>query len=71
MQDKYLFLAFIVGILIFANIITFTSLFFGGSCPRRIEPGWEIITPKVMVYEKLPIGKRSYTACLKKRVTKS
>ncbi len=67
MQDKYLFLAFMVGILLFANLITFISLFYGGSCPRRIAPEWEIITPKVMVYEKLPIGQRSYTACLIKK----
>lgn len=67
MQDLRTFLYFIIGITLFGNLITFLALFGGGTCPRNPEAGWEIVTPSCMVYEKLPIGQRSYSACLIKQ----
>lgn len=67
MQSKKTFFVFILGMLIFANLLTFLPLFWGGTCPKIPESDWEIITPGVMVYEKLPMGQKSYSACLVKR----
>uniref|UniRef100_A0A7C2P2K2 Uncharacterized protein n=1 Tax=candidate division WOR-3 bacterium TaxID=2052148 RepID=A0A7C2P2K2_UNCW3 len=67
MQSKKTFFAFILGILLFANLLTFLALFGGGACPKIPESDWETITPGVMVYEKLPMGQKSYSACLVKR----
>jgi hypothetical protein len=67
LQSKRAFFAFILGAILIANLLTFFALLGGGRCPKVPEFDWEIVTPNVMVYEKLPFGQRSYSACLVKR----
>jgi len=67
MQDPKNFLLLIIGVILIVDLFIFILIFVGGSPPENPEPDWEIITPHVMIYEKLPFGNKSYSACLIKK----
>jgi len=64
---KGLFYGFFAVLILISNGIAVILTLIGGQMPKEIDPEWELITPHVWVYEKQPIGYRSYSACLVKK----